>query len=461
MMAIFNLNSNLSVNDLSSINIDGAVHLDQNTTHFSGSTFAELSDIQALLMHFNHTIDTSIDYLGPGKANLSGQYTGEISNTKLMVSMNSINAKVDESAIRGEISLYHTKKQTPHVKTQLHIDSINLNRYLSSTQQTTSSTPINNSRTPAANNAPLPFELLDHADIEADISIDHTLYKQLTLTQLQSNATIKGGDLAIPKLQAKFYGGDIFIRGNLTRSTRPHLSISQDVSDVNVEALLKAMAIQQSLSGTIKSHSTLGMTGNTIDAWLQSLNGRSTFTLDDGYYNDDNIEQRICQAIAKIRNTTLTRTWPSNTAFKQLNGQIDWKNGIGKITDIEGGLSNLTINGQGNVDLPKARYDAHLDITVTGESIDDDPSTPDIVETDTACRINDKYRHIKWPLHCYNTASDARCQIDQRRLEKVLAELAKEEARSAIQEKFEEKLGEKLEGPLNDLLKGGLKDLFK
>ena len=136
---------------------------------------------------------------------------------------------------------------------------------------------------------------------------------------------------------------------------------------------------------------------------------------------------------------------------------------MGNISTLRGGLSNVDLIGSGTIDLNTLSYDVGLSAIITGQSVTDNPDTPDINESDTACAINDKYRAIEWPVRCRSAgldSTDSSCGIDNRRMEQVLKQLAREEVKSRIDEKLEEELGDKIQGPLKDVIKEGLKGLF-
>ena len=163
----------------------------------------------------------------------------------------------------------------------------------------------------------------------------------------------------------------------------------------------------------------------------------------------------------------------------------------GSLQTFSGGLKNVAISGDGDVNLLTGRYASELTATVFGdisisdsiETVDGTGQSTDASSTkESACTINERYRDIGWPIHCsgqFNnpiatttqhnrstkTASGPDCNINRSRLSKVIRDTGKAKALEKAQEKLEDKLKDKLgDGvgdEVKDILKKGLEGLFR
>ena len=74
--------------------------------------------------------------------------------------------------------------------------------------------------------------------------------------------------------------------------------------------------------------------------------------------------------------------------------------------------------------------------------------------------VNAKYQTIQWPVSCHGRLKDAEaanCHINRQRLSDQLIQLAKQQAKTRVEDKLKDKLG----GDLKQLLNNRLEGLFR
>ncbi len=404
------------------------------------------------------------------------------------VSLANIKARLDDTTITGAASANIIGSAAPTISTNLILDTINLDRYLPAPSGSTGNAASGATASSSANTESdrLPLDLLDHANVFATLAISELMLNNYQLTDVNGGLEIEGGDLEQLKIDGQFYDAAISLKTSLQRSklSTPVLRVEQTLEGLNIEKLIAASqpadAQKNLLSGTANTESRLTMIGDSATKWTRSLSGNTKFTLTDGIYHSDNIEYRVCQAVALARNTRLQTGWPTFTALDTLTANIQWQNGVGQLSQLNSGLPNITLDGRGSIDLPAARYVAYLDATITGAiadaedtakgataqttaraNSDDNPLT-----ADPACAINEKYNDIAWPIVCRgglasNSRADDGCAIDKQAVNQLVRSAAKKEARRAIEREVDKALGDKLDEGIKDLIKGGLEGLFK
>lgn len=488
-----NINSQQSKIGLSLKLLPAEKKADYQEMELSGTLSLNIDDIQAQLNALGQSAIATADSEVLKSFTLNADIAGKLAEVSQSYSLANIRAELDSSKINGAASVLLRDKKPALVSTNLSIDTIDLDRYLApdstASSKTSASAPASTQK-PATSDTTLPLTMLDIADVLATLTIEKIIFSGMELEKLETSFEIAAGDLKTAQLQGEFYESNILLDASLLRKNKsqPILKVEQMLDHLNVAALIEASlkddATNQNkskiLSGVAKIHSSLNMRGDSIEQWKRSLTGTTQFTLADGIYHSDNVERRVCQAVALVRNTQLKSDWPTETTLENVSVGINWQKGVGQIDKLNGGLKNIDLGGSGTIDLLQAQYSLELDAVIKGLIIEVEKSvasTADSEQTktveptfDTACRINEKYRDIKWPLVCKGSLTDSDdqsggCEVDRKRLNRLIEDYAKQEVKTAIEEKIEEtiekELGDKLDDGIRDLIKGGLEGLFK
>lgn len=475
------------------IEIPGKKKTDYQEMELSGTLSLSIDDIQAQLNALGQSAIATADSEVLKSFTLNADIAGKLAAASQSYSLANIRAELDSSKINGAASVLLRGKKPALVSTTLSIDTLDLDRYLApdnSVSSKTSASVSASTQKPTTSDTALPLTMLDIADVLATLTIEKIIFSGLELEKLQTSFEIAAGDLKTAQLQGEFYESNILLDASLLRKNKsqPILKVEQMLDHLNVAALIEASlkddATNQNkskiLSGVAKTQSSLSMRGDSIEQWKRSLTGTTQFTLADGIYHSDNVERRVCQAVALVRNTQLKSDWPTETTLENVSVGINWQKGVGQIDKLNGGLKNIDLGGGGTIDLIQAQYSLELDAVIKGLIIEVEQSVASAEESeqtntvepvfDTACRINEKYRDIKWPLVCKGSLTDSDdqsggCEVDRKRLNRLIEDYAKQEVKTAIEEKIEKtiekELGDKLDDGIRDLIKGGLEGLFK
>lgn len=353
-----------------------------------------------------------------------------------------INGKFDNSKFKGNAALKLGK--VTQVVTELSIDQINLDNYLNDTSNTNK--PAND--TPHANqnantDTELPLDFLHTLNTNTSLSIKKLIANNADLNNVTLNASINDGKLNIKNLSAEAFDGTANISIFVDANKKPAIfKIDQDLKGIQIAKLLESQKIEANLEGLASIKSNLSTRGNTVNQ-LKQFDGATVINFNEGRYNDDNIEKRICQAVALARNEKLVSQWETYTTFKNINSIINWRRGTGTISQFNAGLENATLTGAGTLSIPNSSIDLRMDANISG----------DLTGKDPGCQINERYSDIAWPLRCKGTADNISCGVDNDKVREIVKDKIEEKAKNKLEEKINEKLGEKA----SDLLKG----LFK
>jgi AsmA protein len=393
-----------------------------------------------------------------------------LAGTPTSVVLDDINLKVDDSTFSGRIAVEDFAKQS--LRANLKADTFNVDRYLppksaeanSATQVRQAevasteadamagagSTPLPQAPTKDAwsNERLLPVERLSKLDVDADLT-----FGQLTLEKLPiQNATLKangqGGLLTLANLRGDLYAGNFEASGTLdVRQPVPALNLQTKISRVPVEKILESQGKNPPVKGLVTLNSNVTGNGNSQKALIETLNGTTSFVINNGVLLNANLEQQLCKGIATLNRKTLSgEPRGKDTPFEELKGNLTFRNGVASNPDLKVRIPGMTVKGDGDVDLRVLGMDYRVGIVVEGDT----SAMPD-----PACQVGEKFVGIEWPLRCRGPLElgAKACRLDNERMGQVASKLAGER----ISEKIDEKLGDKVSPELKDALKG----LFK
>lgn len=376
--------------------------------------------------------------------------------------------KLDDSTFTGTLGVSDFARQA--LRVELKGDRLDLDRYLppvakETAQDTARQGEVKASEAAALGNGttPLPDKPTQHAwssekllpierlrslDGNLDLSVGSLTLRKLPLENFVLKARGKGGLLDLQTLRGNLFGGRVESAASLdVRPALALLSMQMQLSSVPVERLLESQGEKVTLKGQLNLDSDLRTQGNSQKDWIDNLNGKAGFLVDNGVLVDANLEQQLCRAIATLNRKPLTSEPRSkDTPFRELRGNLSVRDGVASNPDLKASIPGLTVNGNGDVDLRVLGMDYRVGILVEG----DKGAMPD-----PACQVNERYVGIEWPLRCRGPLElgAKACRFDKDALGKVAGKLAGEK----LNEKIEEKLGDKVSPELKDALKG----LFK
>nr|MBF0682472.1 AsmA family protein [Pseudomonas sp.] len=387
-----------------------------------------------------------------------------LAGTDNSLMLEELNLKLDNSTFTGQAGISDFGRQA--LRAQLKADQLNLDHYLPPTQadetsaarqsevKKTEAAAIGSGTTPLpdkptqqawSNESILPLGPLRQLDTRINLSIGSLTAMKLPFEAFSLAATSANGLLTLEQLRGDLYNGRVEVSARLdARPDTPLISSQQRIVHVPVERLLESQGEEAVIKGLLNFDSNLTTRGQSQKAWIDNLNGKVAFVIDNGVLLDANLEQQLCRAIATLNRKPLTSEPRSkDTPFRELKGNLNIRNGVASNPDLKVSIPGLTINGNGDLDLRVLGMDYRIGILVEG----DKGAMPD-----EACQVNERYDGIEWPLRCRGPLElgAKACRFDNDALGKVAARLAGEK----LNEKIEEKLGDKVSPELKDALKG-------
>ncbi len=424
-----------------------------------------LSIAEFNLREFLEGIGQPLPTMADATALSKAELVTRLAATQTSLMFEELNLKVDESTLTGQIGISDFSKKA--LQADLKGDRLDLDRYLpppdrddsaaaarQSEVSVTEAAVIGSGTTPLpgkptqeawSDEKILPIETLRSLDTRISLTIASLTAMKLPLDDFSLKARSAGGLLTLEEMRGSLYNGRVETTASLdVRPAIPLITSQQRLVHVPIERLLESQGEKIVIKGLLNLDGDLRTQGNSQKAWIDNLNGKIGFIIDNGILVDANLEQQLCRAISTLNRKPLTSEPRSqDTPFRTLKGNLTLRNGLASNPDLKASIPGLTINGNGDIDLRVLGMDYRIGILIEG----DKGAMPD-----PACEVNDRYVGIEWPLRCRGPLElgAKACRFDNDALGKVAARLAGEK----LTEKLEEKLGDKVSPDLKDALKG-------
>ncbi|MCJ1883460.1 AsmA family protein [Pseudomonas sp. LA21] len=454
----------ITVNQLRALGEIKARELDKAPKFDGGLSLAPFN-LREFLTGIGQTLPEMADANTLTKLELSTRVAGDRNSLNL----GDIKLKLDDSSFSGNLGIADFGKQA--IRAQLSGDRLDLDRYLpakaAKAQEATSAarkaeveattsnaiqgdTPLPSAPTQQAwSDAPmLPVAKLRALDLDVGLQLG-----QLTLDKLpieNANLKLHGNDglLTLDDMRGELFDGKFNATASLdVRQDVPLLKAQKHIADVPVDRLLESQGQKPPVKGLLDLDADITTQGLSQKAWIDNLNGTAHFVLTQGVLLNANLEQQLCQGIATLNRKALEGTHGGkDTPFRELQGNLVFKNGVASNPDLKASIPGLTVKADGDIDLRVLGMDYRVGVIIEG----DKGEMPD-----PACQVNKRYVGIEWPLRCRGPLElgAKACRLDKDGMGKIAGQLAGER----LNEKLEEKFGDKVSPELKDALKGLLK----
>jgi AsmA protein len=254
---------------------------------------------------------------------------------------------------------------------------------------------------------------------------------KLELGDLRATLELRKGSATLRQLAATLHGGSLGADGKLTADADSGaMALNAELKDVNLNALLQATQDIDKLEGRINGSLQLAATGRSIEDWTRSLRGPVQLRIDDPVLKDVSVEEVICKAAAQLNQEALSATFEQQTRFHSLETSLDFADGVGTLRKLGATVPNMSMRGEGRIDLPRRRIDIQLNTRVSN----------DLEQLDHACRMSRKMLAIEWPVSCKGSFDEEPkkwCGIDKDDLSRIAAQMATQKVQDKVMDKLD------------------------
>jgi len=212
---------------------------------------------------------------------------------------------------------------------------------------------------------------LNQVDLMLNLTADSSVWRGLTLTNLQLDASNQQGLMTLSKLQGKFGDGHFSVPGSVDiRKPVTQVAFQPELDNIAIAPLLKALELPETLQGTVSLKGDLSGAGLSIEEAKRNWQGSADLEATNLQLSQLNLQQMVRRAVARVSNR-VTNDQPDDQGIQQLSGRVSLKQGIFSLPDLQGGNSRLALQTQGRVDMNKQQLDVTINMVLRGWQGDD------------------------------------------------------------------------------------------
>ncbi len=449
---------------------------------FSGQLSAQPFNLRKLLDEFEIVVDAlSPDALA--KVGLDTKFNA----TTNSVNLSSLSAVVDDSSIKGSVAV--NGFAAPVYGFDLSIDRLDLDKLLAKPDkagqkettgdaetQTTGDSGTSESTgavvAPAAAATQIPVETLRGLNADGKMKIGALRYSGIDMSNVEVGLNAKDGLIQVSPLNANLYSGSIS-GSTVVDATgdTPVLKVNNQFTSIDIGALLQDAEISDKLEGKGSFNIDLSAQGATDKAMMASNNGTIGFEFRDGALKGFDLQKMVLDARSILDKLTdeemdVEAQIADETKFTELNGTINFNNGVASNEDLSLKAPIFRVGGDGSANIIDQTVDYLLAVTVAdtieGQSGKDlselegvtipisvkgaltDPrfrvDMKELVKSRVDKQLAAEKEKLQEELKLKEAAAKAKLEAEKEAA-KVRLEAEEAEAKAKLEEKLQEKLG--------------------
>jgi uncharacterized protein involved in outer membrane biogenesis len=363
------------------------------------------------------------------------QISTSVSYTPQIASAKNIIATIDDTTLRGNV----TAKGLPqmNVSGQLFIDSINIDRYISTTSSSTATKAPQGSIN--KNEELLPIELLKMLNVNLALKIQSLTARKQKIKNINCALKTQKNALTLKPCSLTIYGGNITLNSKINTQTPTSITLESSAKNFNIDTLSQLLLNKSIANGSLNMTMKSNLKGNTITSWLDSNSTQAQLNMRrmsiknvnlHGLLNDYLGEdfKSIISNYAKAKSIRLPQAKSEHTEFDDIDSKISMSGSTITLNDVSGTLKNGDgVKGKAHYNIANKKFDSTLYVKIASHA--------------THPHLN----NIEWPLHCSGLISASPktwCKLtNKKELTDITKKIAKRAAKIKTQQLLSKKLG--------------------
>jgi len=326
---------------------------------------------------------------------------------------------------RGEGSVSYSAMGRPEIVAELRMNLLNEALLaLAGPDAAAAQEEADDSDAEATGDEPLPLETIRALSTKFDLTVDKAIYEGYQVDNLKLKGRAMDGVAQIGSMTGDLFGGKLNLRATFNaKEDVAKLNTKGSIEGVDIAALLKAAEVESNMVGTATMDWQFNSRGTTSNELVNNLSGPANLNTDGVVLQDVGIEKMLCEAVAMVNQETLTTELPETSTLDDLSARVVMRNGNAVLSPLSVDARAVGLRGEGRLGLLSQDFQATFAAKIT----------PELAELDPACRVNERYSSIEWPVSCQgNVGTDPAewCGVDT---QKIIEELAKNEAKRKIE----------------------------
>lgn len=343
--------------------------------------------------------------------------------TATAIELTGMTVKLDDTTFKGALSVPSSANGS--YQFELVGDAIDLARYMEPTSESDAAAGAD------AVPVEIPVDLIKPLNARGKMKLARATLGNIVFENIDVGLNSSNGRMRIFPISSNFFGGSYSgdVRIDVAGAV-PVLSMNENIADVDLARLAKAMFDRENVTGTIKGSFVLSGKGPDIAAIQRKLSGNMSLELKDGSFTGTDIWYEIRRARALFKGTEAPQAvLPAKTDFSTVRMTGVVTDGVMRSDDLFAELPFMQLTGSGKVDIPVATVDYGL----TARILD----RPEFLR-DTTPEELDEFTEAVIPLKITGPLASPSVKPD---IEKLL--------RQKVEDELKDKLKDKLKGLLD------------
>jgi AsmA protein len=345
------------------------------------------------------------------------------------IALTDMQLRLDDTSMVGTLSLPLADDGT--LLFELALDSIVLDQYMAPSAEADQA-----SAGAGDANVEIPVDMIRALNARGQFTMQQATLSGIVFENLELGLNSDNGKLRLFPITAEMfegaYKGDVRIDAS---GDQPTISVNENIVDVQLSALAKAMFGVDNVSGAINGTFVLSGRGADMDAIRRDLGGKLSFTLADGEWRGTDVWYELRKARARLKQETPPEPrLPARTEFTSVAASGTVTNGVMENRDFLAELPFLRLTGQGKVDFVQASVDYAMDARVV--------DSPEFAGQVSAAELRDFTSaviplRISGPLESPSITPDIETML-RREIEKQIDQKADDLIKDALKNIFKE-----------------------
>ena len=337
------------------------------------------------------------------------------------IAITDVELVVDDTTFTGGMSVARDEAGT--ISIDLAADEIDLDRYMA---------PAADADTASADAVPveIPVELIRALNVRGSLSVASADLSGMRFDNVDLGLNAADGKLRLHPIAADFfdgrYDGDVRIDAS---GEVPALAVNENIRDVSLGALARAMFDQEDITGTINGAFRLGGRGADLAAIQRDLDGSIEMELIDGAWEGTDVWYELRRARAFFRQEIPPEpTLPARTEFSNVRATGPVTDGVFRNDDLAAELPFMRLTGAGSVNFAAGEVDYRLVAKVLEK--------PELAGALSEEELED-FTKAEIPLRISGSLADPTIAPD-------IEDMVKQEVKKQVEEELKDRLLDKL-----------------
>ncbi|NKI74134.1 outer membrane assembly protein AsmA [Dickeya sp. CFBP 2040] len=244
-----------------------------------------------------------------------------------------------------------------------------------------------------------PYQGLRNSIDRVTVSVNTLVYHGITVNQFALKGSNQRGTVKVTDFSGQVGEGHFSIPGTMNVNVSPAITIQPTLTSVTLATLLPLFGLPDGLDGKLSLQGRFSGDDLSQQALITQWRGSASVQIDQLRLSGLNIQQLIQQAVARNNSSIqVPDDYSRYTDIRQMRGEAMLDAGKLDLQSLSGQSEALTVNGDGQFDLPAQRCDINMDVRVTQGWKGDGQWVQLLQDTAIPFRLYGEFGHLNYQL---------------------------------------------------------------